>query len=141
MGGAPPEHDKQEGGEQGRVEEREQRLDVVHDAVEPGRDEGRADRHHDPEDGGDAAKAHVVLVGLVLADIGLPEVVADHGVERGHVRGHPGHEGGQQPGDGDPEHPVGQVGRDQDRDRVVELQVAGLGPQALDGDGGDQPGP
>ena len=94
----------------------------------------------DAEHGGDAAKAHVVLVGFVLADIGLPEVVADHSVERGYIGGHAGHEGGQQPGDGDPQHPVGQVGGDQDGDGVVVLQVAGLGPQPLDGDGGDQPG-
>ena len=139
-GGPPPEHGDDEGGEQGRVEEREQRLDVVHDAVEPGRDAGRADGDHDPDHGGDAAEAHVVLVRFVLADVGPPQVVADHGVEGGHVRRHPGHEGGQQPGDGHPEHPAGQVPGDQDGDGVVELQVAGLGPQPLDGDGRDQPG-
>jgi hypothetical protein len=38
-----PEHRDDEGGEQRRVEAREQRLDVIHHVVVVGRDESRAD--------------------------------------------------------------------------------------------------
>src|SRR3712207_8054291 len=44
-----PEHADDEGGEERRVEQREQGLNVVHDVVESGRDERRRSEEHTSE--------------------------------------------------------------------------------------------
>ena len=53
---------------------------------------GREDRDDGRRDGGQAADPQVVVVAVVLADVALPQVVAEDGVEGRDVGGHAGHE-------------------------------------------------
>ena len=116
-----PEHRDDEGREQRRVEDREQRLDVVHDVRVALGDERREHRDQNPDDRHDPARAQIERGVAVLGEVGLDQVVGHHRVERGHVRGHAGHERGEQSGHRESQHPLGQVVADQVRDRGVVL--------------------
>ena len=107
-GGALPEHPDEERREQRRVEDREQQLDVVHDVRVAGGDERREDADQHPGHRGEAPDPQVVRVGPVPPEVRPPDVVGEDRVEGAHVRGHAGHERGQQAGQRDPEHAVGQ---------------------------------
>ena len=67
-GGALPQHAQEDGAEQRRDEEAEQRLDVIHDAGELHHQVGRADADQHADDGAPAAHADVVRVGGVFAE-------------------------------------------------------------------------
>ncbi|MCO5546639.1 hypothetical protein L7F22_000072 [Adiantum nelumboides] len=114
-----PEQTEDEDREQRRVEEAEQRLDVVHQVRRPGRDERGADREHAADDRDQPADAEVVAVGAARAHPVLPDVVGEHRVERADVRRHAGHERGQQTGDRDAEDAVREQLLHQQRQRVV----------------------
>ena len=74
-------------------------------------------------DGGEPADAQVVVVAVVLADVALPQVVAEDGVERRDVGRHAGHEGREQAGDREAEQAVGQDVAHQQQQRVVVLHA------------------
>src|SRR4026209_300191 len=86
------------------------------------------------------AHGQLVVVLLVLDHVRLPQVVGEHRVEGGDVGCHTGHERGQQAGDRQPQHAVGQQVADQVQQRVVVVGraavVLGLGDLA-DEDRGD----
>ena len=114
-----PEHTEDERGEQRCVEEPEQHLQVVHDVREVARQGRGEDGDHGGRDRRDPADHQVVVVGSVLDDVLLPEVVAEHGVEGRDVGGHAGHERRQQAGDRQPEQAVRQDVAHQVEQRVV----------------------
>src|SRR5207342_930437 len=101
-----------------------QRLQIVHQVGVTGSDQRGEDRKYRRGDRGDPADHDVVVVGPVLDNVVLPDVVAEHGVERGDVRRHAGHEGGHQTGDGDTKQAVGQDVTDHQQHRVVVRNVA-----------------
>ena len=111
-------------------------------------DDGREDRDDRRADRRETADAQVVVVAVVLADVALPQVVAEDRVERRDVGGHAGHERGEQAGDRDAEQAVGQDVAHQQQQGVVVLdalaggatgrRAAGLElADLLDEDGGD----
>ena len=119
-----PEHAENERREQRGVEEAEQRLQVVHQVGVARRDQRGEDGEDRGRDSGDPPNQDVVAVGPVLDHVVLPDVVAEHGVERRDVGRHARHEGGEQTGDGDTQQAVGQDVADHQQHRVVVGDVA-----------------
>ena len=61
----------------------------------------------DAHDGGDASHRQVVMVRPAGPDVGLVDVVGEHGVEGGDVARHAAHEGRHQSGEPDAQHAGG----------------------------------
>ena len=127
-GGALPEHAEEEGGEERRVDDREDELERVHDVVEVGDGVGCADGEDDAAYGGHAAHPEVVRVGRLLVDVGLVDVVGPDGVEGGDVAGHSGHEAGEKSGEAEAEDAGWEEVEEHDRDgEVVVIDRVAVG--------------
>jgi hypothetical protein len=136
----PPEHGDDERGEERRVEVAEQQLDAVHDVVVALGDERRGYRDQQADERGLSPDAQVVLLVAVRADVVLPQVVGDDRVEGRDVGRDAAHERRQQPRHGEREHALGEVGADEQRDRVVVLEVGVAAAEPPDRDQGDEAG-
>ena len=78
-----------------------------------------------PTDRGHAAHPEIVLVGALLVDVGLVDVVGPDGVEGGDVARHAGHEAGQQRGEAQAEHAGREVVQQQGgHGEVVVVDIA-----------------
>src|ERR1017187_4947183 len=124
-GGALPQHAQQHGAEQRRDEEAEQRLDVIHDALEMHHQVGRANADQHAQDGAPAAHADVVGIGGFLAENGAVDIVGPDGGESADVAGHAGHEPGDQGGDTQAHQARSAVARQHDGEHFVVAVAAG----------------
>src|SRR6516165_8372556 len=79
--GALPEHPQQEGAEQRRVKKREEKLDVIHQVIEPQDDEGGSDSHRNSENRCEAAHLQIMIVRLARVHVRLVDVESPDGVE------------------------------------------------------------
>lgn len=90
--GTPPEHAEQEGCQQWRIENGEQRLYIVHNTVEVRGDVGRTDAEDDADDGDDSPHPEIVTIWCVAFDVRAVDVVGPDCVEGGHIACHTAHE-------------------------------------------------
>ncbi len=136
FGGALPEHAEDDGAEERRDEEAEERLHVVHDAGGMLHEIGGADGDEHADEGAPAAHGDVMLVGGFLVEEGAVDVVGPDGGEGADVAGHSGHEAGDEGGDAEAEESGAAVADEHERqDFVVAVLTGGYAPASLRPDG------
>src|SRR6202789_3876724 len=134
VGGALPQHAEDDGAEEGRNEEAEERLDVVHDGGCVGDQVGGADGDDHADNGGPAAHGDVVLVGGALVHEGAVDVVGPDGGEGADVAGHAGHEACDERCDAESEQAGAAVADEHEREDFV----VAVGRGCVDGVFADQ---